>query len=242
MPGEIASIATMVRDSETYILGASAPGRFANLELMDPGANDSDSDGMPDGWELAYGLDPTDPWDALLDGDVDGLRLSGDGQIDRNWTNLDEYRYVARTPEGYNSTLPNQSDSDMDGLIDGAEFFGYFLMETNFTCYYNPQLEYTCDETLGEEARTTYQSLNSVDVKTDPTVLDTDGDGMPDGWEIQHRRWVGNSFNGGNNWSLDPTRAEDAAWDADQDGLANLCEYQWSLVREAGLNLSLIHI
>ena len=240
MPGEIASIATMVRDGETYILGAAAPGRFANLELMDPGANDSDSDGMPDGWELAYGLDPTDPWDALLDGDVDGLRLSGDGQIDRDWTNLDEYRYVARTPEGYNSTLPNQSDSDMDGLLDGAEFFGYFLVETNFDCYYNPQLVYICDEALGEQARTTYQNLNSVDVKTDPTVLDTDGDGMPDGWEIQHRRWVGNSFNGGNNWSLDPTRAEDAAWDADQDGLANLCEYQWSLVREAGLNGDLL--
>ena len=123
MPGEIASIATMVRDGETYILGASAPGRFANLELMDPVQR------LRQRWHArwlgtCYGLDPTDPWDALLDGDVDGLRLSGDGQIDRNWTNLDEYRYVARTPEGYNSTLPNQSDSDMDGLIDGAEFFG----------------------------------------------------------------------------------------------------------------------
>ena len=47
---------------------------------------------------LHMASDPTDPWDALLDGDVDGLRLSGDGQIVRNWTNLDEYRYVARTP------------------------------------------------------------------------------------------------------------------------------------------------
>ena len=62
---------------------------------MDLGANDSDSDGMPDGWELAYGLDPTDPWDALLDGDVDGLRLNGGDELDRWWTNLEEYRYVA---------------------------------------------------------------------------------------------------------------------------------------------------
>ena len=46
------------------------------------------------------------------------------------------------------------------------------------------------------------------------------------GWYFIYRR---------NNWSLDPTRADDASWDADQDGLANLCEYQWSLVREAGL-------
>ena len=240
LPGEISAIGTLERDGETYILGAASPGRFANLELMDPGANDSDSDGMPDGWELAYGLDPTDPWDALLDGDVDGLRLNGGDELDRWWTNLEEYRYVARTENGYNSTLPNQSDSDMDGLLDGSEFFGYFLAETNFDCYYNPQLVYTCDEALGQQARTTYSGLNSIDVGTDPTVLDTDGDGMPDGWEIQHRRWVGTSFNGGNNWSLDPTRAEDAAWDADQDGLANLCEYQWSLVREAGLNGDLL--
>ena len=48
LPGEIASIATIERDNATYVLGAASPGRFANLELMDPGANDSDSDGMPD--------------------------------------------------------------------------------------------------------------------------------------------------------------------------------------------------
>ena len=235
LPGELASLATLEKNGQTYVLAGAAPGRFANLELIDPGANDSDSDGMPDGWEIAYGLDPTDPWDALLDGDVDGLDLNQDGSLDRLWSNLEEYRFIARTDEGYNSTLPNQSDSDLDGLSDGSEYFGYFLEETNFDCYYNPQLIYLCDETLGEQARTLYTTTNALDVGTDPTVIDTDGDGMPDGWEIEHRRWIGNSFNGGNNWSLDPTRAEDAGWDADRDGLANLCEYEWSLVRLAGL-------
>ena len=128
---------------------------------------------MPDGWEIAYGLDPTDPWDALLDGDVDGLDLNQDGSLDRLWNNLEEYRYIARSDEGYNSTLPNQSDSDLDGLLDGSEYFGYFLEETNFDCYYNPQLMYLCDETLGEQARTLYTSSNALDVGTDPTVMDT---------------------------------------------------------------------
>ena len=63
---------------------------------------------------------------------------------------------------------------------------------------------------------------------------------MPDGWEIEHRRWVGSTFTGGNNWSLDPLRAEDAEWDADGDGLPNLCEYQWSIVRLVGLNGDLL--
>jgi hypothetical protein len=38
-----------------------------------PGPVDSDNDGMPDSWEIAYGFNPADPSDALLDADYDGL-------------------------------------------------------------------------------------------------------------------------------------------------------------------------
>ena len=58
---------------------------------------------------------------------------------------------------------------------------------------------------------------------------------MPDGWEIANRRWVGLEFNGGNNWTLDPLRAEDALWDADGDGLLNLYEYEWELIIDLGM-------
>ena len=81
---------------------------------MNPGANDSDNDGMPDGWEVANGLDPTDPWDSIFDMDGDGIDLdqSGDGFLERLWTNLDEYRFESQSLNGYNSTNPKVGDTD----------------------------------------------------------------------------------------------------------------------------------
>ncbi len=43
--------------------------------------NDTDGDGMPDGWETSHFLNPIDPSDALIDSDSDGL------------TNLEEFVY-----------------------------------------------------------------------------------------------------------------------------------------------------
>ena len=53
-------------------------------EAMDPNG-DRDGDGMPNGWEIRYGLDPRDPSDAGADSDGDGL------------SNLREYR-LGRSP------------------------------------------------------------------------------------------------------------------------------------------------
>ena len=64
------------------------------------GKLDSDCDGMSDEWELAHGLNPFDPSDAMLDADGDGL------------TNGEEYAY---------GTDPRNADTDGDGLSDAAE-------------------------------------------------------------------------------------------------------------------------
>ena len=45
---------------------------------MDPNGDD-DGDGMPNGWEIRYGLDPRDPSDAALDSDAEGRVTSQRG-------------------------------------------------------------------------------------------------------------------------------------------------------------------
>ena len=62
--------------------------------------NDSDDDGIPDGWEVTHGLDPLDSSDASGDSDGDGL------------TNLEEYEL---------NTDPQNVDSDSDGIPDSWE-------------------------------------------------------------------------------------------------------------------------
>ncbi len=61
---------------------------------------DTDGDGMPDGWEVEYGLDPTNKWDKYWDKDGDKL------------TNYEEYIL---------GTNPRNIDTDGDGLND---YFG----------------------------------------------------------------------------------------------------------------------
>jgi hypothetical protein len=67
----------------------------------DPANPDSDSDGIPDGFEFDYQiLDPLSAGDSSLDPDEDGL------------TNLEEY---------LNGTFPDNADSDDDGVDDLEE-------------------------------------------------------------------------------------------------------------------------
>ena len=67
---------------------------------MSRGGLDSDFDGMPNAWELLYGLNPNSSADAVLDTDGDGLN------------NLGEYN---------NLSNPTLADTDGDGLTDGQE-------------------------------------------------------------------------------------------------------------------------
>ncbi len=101
-------------------------------------------------------------------------------------------------------------------LAAGGEFIGFYAPDGTPIdgVTFGPQ-------TTGvSEGRLPDGSTNIVAFTTNPTpglpnasnpVLDTDGDGMPDDWEISH--------------NLNPNDPGDAALDADADGLTNLQEY-----------------
>ena len=89
---------------------------------------DTDNDGLPDYWELVYGLDPTDDGSININNGPNG-NTDGD-----NLTQLQEYQILSNPNdedsdddtvnddiESGDGSDPNLVDSDADGLNDGAE-------------------------------------------------------------------------------------------------------------------------
>lgn len=149
---------------------------------------DSDSDGLPDGWEKTYFGDLT----PTADGDPDGDRA----------TNAVEY--AAHTLPNDRSSFPDQ---DGDQISDAWEIAYFGSIEA---CV--PGADPDGD---------LFDNLTEFTAATDPTQTfsspDTDGDGLPDGWEVKYFR------QGAEDLAAAIAR-QDGAGDPDSDTFTNAVE------------------
>jgi hypothetical protein len=92
-----------------------------------PNSKDSDGDFMGDGWEENYGLNPCNASDRFLDNDNDGL------------PNYLEFAYPNASNVWFR-TMPNDRDTDDDGITDGWEAFNTKIITKELNAGYNSDI------------------------------------------------------------------------------------------------------
>jgi hypothetical protein len=180
-----------------YDYDTDADGLVAWEEVIlgtNPSSADSDSDGMKDGYEFTYQLNPLSGVDAILDSDSDGLnnisefklglnpRLADtnnngiiDSLEDPDQDGLTNIRELTVT-----FTAPLQPDTDNDGFNDGWEVrYGYSALVHNGTDS-DPTNNLDADPDSDGLLNRTEEQLG-----TNPNSSDTDGDGFSDPVENQ---------------------------------------------------------
>ncbi|MHA1908635.1 MAG: SBBP repeat-containing protein [Candidatus Thorarchaeota archaeon] len=144
------------------------------LHLTDPLQNDTELDGMPDGWESKYCLNPLVD-DGKLDFDYDGL------------SNLEEF---------VNNAIPIKRDSDADTLSDLSEVTIYFTnplkvdsdsddltdVEELFDYLTNPNRNDTDSDLMPDG----WEILYNTNPLQDDSGLDQDSDGLTNLLEYQY--------------------------------------------------------
>ena len=143
-------------------------------------------------------------YDRLMElGIVDRYPWSGSQNDDDSFApvTIGQLKYV------FSFSIPNIIDSDLDGLSDSWEISKFGNL--------NSGLNDDSDVIPGNPNPTPdpdgLTNLQEYRLGTDPKKSDTDGDGMPDGYEVTH------GFN---------PLVNDALADADGDGISNFQEYK----------------
>ena len=215
-------------DNSDAILDPDGDG-LTNVEEFnagtDPGNPDTDNDGLPDGWEWDYQLDPTDPSDATNDEDYAGdEEYAAFTQVPGpHYTNYDEYYRFWYTEEGidyYQHTNPQNGNTDGDEFLDPDDPWPLNYKNDGVGgggSGSNQGGDAGSGPAEGGESGDGDGDGNSDDdgdglsdtaeaeMGTDPENADTDGDGLSDDKEVE--------------FGLDPND-----WDTDNDMLRDGCE------------------
>lgn len=138
-------------------------------------SKDDDFDGIDDTWELGFANNLTD-LDGLANGPGPG---AGTGDFDGDGlTDFEEYDYSLNE---YPDISPILADTDADGLSDFEE-----LNPTLPRPLTNPTMGDTDKDGLSDMAESNSGTFaNAGDTGTDATLVDTDGDGARDGFEVE---------------------------------------------------------
>ncbi|MDY7229320.1 right-handed parallel beta-helix repeat-containing protein [Hyalangium rubrum] len=169
--------------SGVFTAGATS-GAFANTVKVTLGglsattsvtvSTDVDGDGLSDAWELAHGLDPSQPGDASLDPDGDTL------------SNLSEFQA---------GTNPQDADTDDDGALDGKEqrpsedTDGDGLPNArdpdsdNDALFDGMEMAVASPHANTDTSKGRFIADTNPATSTAPLIADTDGDGRKDGEE-----------------------------------------------------------
>jgi len=200
--------------------GLSNLAEYQNQTL--PRNADTDGDGIPDGFEVQYGLNPKQS-NTNIDTDQDTLYDYIEYTLNINPTNPDTDGDGMHDGFEVNNSLdPKQSnvniDTDNDGLMDPAEY----SMGTNIKnadtdgdgipdgFEVNNSLNPKQSNANSDADNDGLTDSNEYSLTTDIFKSDTDNDGIPDGFEVSN--------------SLDPKQSN-LAVDSDQDGLTDPAEY-----------------
>ncbi len=198
-------------DNDSLPNGAEAPDKW-NTNPVD---DDTDSDNLPDGWEVYYS----------------GLALEN-GLVD----NATNDAYGARGVMD-----PSMPDSDLDGIMDGEEdpdrdglnrtglikkYCSGYNDTTNSDCNIDPD---TPDGKKFYDNLENYTNLEEKQNGTNPITNDTDGDGWNDGPEVYYQDHDDDGMATGweFHFQFDPQDPADRMIDTDGDGHVNFCEFKW---------------
>jgi hypothetical protein len=163
-----------------------------------------------------------------LDSDNDSFDCDGDGNIstDERFSNLREWE--SRTWGKY---INRDSVPANVGIIDfGEDAINAYKEELGFSQYQAQLALYNDFIEKGQDSADRMTKLNSIDSDnfnrtligvSDPTHPDSDGDGIPDGWEYCYATYGMPGLSTQDHWASNPVNPWDVDYDGDNDGWYN---------------------